>query len=173
MKVTVTFTEKEKEILKELNDIYVKISTDDDIFDCNHCSCDDCPFHNAYSDCAINNLLAALKSVTKTDTDKNITPCENDNSVQKVSDEKTDSNSSFEKVKNFLKEKFPNGIQMFRTHNLCSDEMVTIYHQDNIVIEHCSAWEYIEVFGLTRDEFLKLEEECGDQSHAHNTKTPA
>lgn len=162
MKVNVTFTEKEKEILNKLNTIYNRMVNDDEVFDCNRCSCDDCPFHNAQSDCAINNLLQALEIVIKINRAKNNPACENGDSASKENNEQAELNSPFEKVKNFLQEKFPEGIQMFRTHNLCNDAMVTIYQEDNIVIEHCSDWEYIEVFGLSRDEFLKLEEECGD-----------
>lgn len=63
------------------------------------------------------------------------------------------------KVKNFLKKKFPNGIQGFNTRNIAGDSMITIYHKNNITIEYCPYYEYIEIFGINEMDFLELIEE--------------
>ena len=61
-----------------------------------------------------------------------------------------------EELIEFLKNRFPNGIQMFDTRNLVEDSMETIYDEDGIVVDYCYYWEYIEVFGLTDKEFERL-----------------
>ena len=53
----------------------------------------------------------------------------------------------------FLRNRFPNGIQMFDTRNIAGDSMETIYHYDGILVDYCYYWEYIEIFGLSEDEF--------------------
>ena len=53
----------------------------------------------------------------------------------------------------FLKNTFPDGIQMFNTRNLVGDSMVTIYDEDNIVVDYCHYWQYIEIFGLSKEQF--------------------
>lgn len=64
-----------------------------------------------------------------------------------------------EKLIEFLKNRFPNGIQMFDTRNLVGDLMETIYDEDGIVVDYCYYCEYIEVFGLIDEEFERLETE--------------
>lgn len=53
----------------------------------------------------------------------------------------------------FLKEEFPKGIQMFNTKNIAGDYMITIYDEDNIEVDYAPSYEYIEIFGLSKDEF--------------------
>ena len=64
-----------------------------------------------------------------------------------------------EKLIEFLKKEFPNGIQMFNTRNLVGDPMCTIYSEDGIVVDYCYVHEYIEVFGLSDEEFNRLDAE--------------
>lgn len=64
-----------------------------------------------------------------------------------------------QKLINFLKNNFPNGIQMFNTRNIPSDFTVTIYDENGITVNYCPYWEYIEVFGLSDEEFTKIEAE--------------
>ena len=52
------------------------------------------------------------------------------------------------KLIEFLKEEFPNGIQTFFTKNLVGDYMYVIYDEDDISVEYCPTWNYIEIFGL-------------------------
>lgn len=66
-----------------------------------------------------------------------------------------------DKVKVFLKEKYPEGIQMFNSRNLVGDTMETIYDEDGIIVDECYYWCYIEIFGVTREEWDELEECCG------------
>lgn len=61
--------------------------------------------------------------------------------------------SRTERVINFLKTKFPKGIQMFNTRNIVGDAMTTIYDEDGIVIDYCYSWDYVEIFGLSYEEF--------------------
>lgn len=56
----------------------------------------------------------------------------------------------------FLKEEFPDGIQMFDTRNLVGDPMSNIYLEDGIKVDYCYYYEYIEIFGLSEEEFEKV-----------------
>lgn len=40
--------------------------------------------------------------------------------------------------------------------------MITIYDSNGVVIDYCPDYDYIEIFGLTDDEFAIVVEECGD-----------
>ena len=64
-----------------------------------------------------------------------------------------------EKLIEFLKKEFPNGIQMFNTRNLVGDQICTIYNEDGFVVDYCHGYEYIEVFGLSDEEFSRLDVE--------------
>ena len=66
-----------------------------------------------------------------------------------------------ENVISFLKKRFPNKIQMFNTRNFAGDHMITIYDSNGVVIDYCPGYEYIEIFGLTDDEFAIAVKECG------------
>lgn len=66
---------------------------------------------------------------------------------------------SMDKLIEFLKEEFPNGIQMFDDRNWVGDPMCTIYDTDGIVVDYCYEYEYIEVFGLTDEQFERLDAE--------------
>ena len=68
-----------------------------------------------------------------------------------------------EKLIEFLKKEFPEGIQMFNIKNCVGDPMYTIYRKDWIVVEYCSRYEYIEVFGLSIKEFDRLNAEINGQ----------
>lgn len=53
----------------------------------------------------------------------------------------------------FLRNMFPNGIQMLDTRNISGDSMKTIYYYDGICVNYCSHYNYIEIFGLSEEEF--------------------
>ena len=57
------------------------------------------------------------------------------------------------KLIEFLKEKFPDGIQMFNTKNWIGDSMCNIYDEDGIQVDWCIECDYLEIFGLTEEEF--------------------
>ena len=62
----------------------------------------------------------------------------------------------------FLKERFPERVQMFNTENIVGDDMVTIYCKDDIIVDYCEEWEYVEIFGLTEDKFYEVMREVGE-----------
>ena len=51
---------------------------------------------------------------------------------------------------------------IFNSRNIAGDWMENIYDDGNLVIDICYGWEYFEVFGLTDDEFKKLENYYND-----------
>lgn len=53
------------------------------------------------------------------------------------------------------------GMQAFCTRNKDCDFLVEVYNKDGIVVELCSDWDYIEIFGITTDEFTDLLDENG------------
>lgn len=63
------------------------------------------------------------------------------------------------KLKNFLKEAFEDSIQSFATKNIVRDFMVTIYDKDEIQVDYAPKYGYIEIFGLTDEEYQELEKE--------------
>lgn len=66
-----------------------------------------------------------------------------------------------DKLRNFLKEMFPEKIQMFDTRNFVGDFMITIYDQDDIQVDYCPYYEYIEIFGLSEEDFERINLEWG------------
>ena len=67
-----------------------------------------------------------------------------------------------DKAKFFLMERFSEGIQMFNSRNLVGDNMTTIYDEDGIIVDECYSYSYIEIFGVTEEEYNELVECCGD-----------
>lgn len=63
--------------------------------------------------------------------------------------------NKIEKLKRFLQENHPN-VQAFNSRNLVGDYMKTIYDEDGIVVDYAIDWDYIEIFGLSQDEFDSL-----------------
>ena len=48
---------------------------------------------------------------------------------------------------------------IYNTRNIVFDPMDTLYDNNGLKIDICYKWEYFEVFGLTEEEFRKLETE--------------
>ena len=66
------------------------------------------------------------------------------------------------KIIEFLKEYFDGErIQMFDTRNTVGDWMTTIYMNHGVTIDYCFSWDYIEIFGLTDEEFNTVMEAIG------------
>lgn len=63
------------------------------------------------------------------------------------------------KLKKFLKEVFEDSIQSFTTKNIVGDPMVTIYNKDEIQVDYAPGYGYIEILGLTDEEYQELEKE--------------
>ena len=63
--------------------------------------------------------------------------------------------NKIKKLKRFLQENYPN-IQAFNCRGWAEDEMEEVYHDDGIRVLYCYVWSYIEIFGLTDEEFEDL-----------------
>lgn len=59
----------------------------------------------------------------------------------------------------FLKENFEKGIQMFDTPNIVGDFMVPIYKKDDILVLFAPEYDYIEMFGISDEEFERVRKE--------------
>ena len=57
----------------------------------------------------------------------------------------------------FLEENFPNGIQMFDTKNTAGDYMYRVFHDGDIIVDYAPDYMYIEIFGLTPQQFQAVE----------------
>ena len=57
---------------------------------------------------------------------------------------------------NFIKENDLEGMQSFDTRNTVGDPMYNIYCEDGICVDKCDYYGYIEIFGLTKEEYLSL-----------------
>lgn len=63
--------------------------------------------------------------------------------------------NKIKKLKRFLQENYPN-IQAFNCRGWGGDEMEEVYNDDGIRVLYCDGWNYIEIFGLTDEEFEDL-----------------
>ena len=61
-----------------------------------------------------------------------------------------------EKLKKWLVENGYKGKQTFNTRNWAGDEMATVYQEDGIFVDYAVLWDYLEIFGLTDDEYKSL-----------------
>lgn len=68
--------------------------------------------------------------------------------------------NKIDKLKIFLQENYPNE-QAFNTKNIVGDSMVTVYNEDEIIVDYCYYYSYIEIFGLTDEEFEDLIDKYG------------
>jgi hypothetical protein len=63
-----------------------------------------------------------------------------------------------EKVKEVIENNIEDALWgIFDCRNVVGDPMETIYDEAGVRIELCRNWGYFEVFGLTNEEFLKVE----------------
>ena len=66
------------------------------------------------------------------------------------------------KVKKFIQETYYNErngehtIQLFDSRNRVGDIMETVYKEDGITIDYCPRHWYLEIFGLSNEEYLDL-----------------
>ena len=63
--------------------------------------------------------------------------------------------NKIDKLKKFLQENYPNK-QAFNTRNMAGDYMKNVYDEDNIQVDYAPGYGYIEIFGLTDEEFEEL-----------------
>ena len=59
----------------------------------------------------------------------------------------------------FLKERFEDGIQMFDTPSMVDDFRVPIYNKDEITVLFSPYYDYIEIFGISSEEFERVKKE--------------
>ena len=64
-----------------------------------------------------------------------------------------------EKLIKFLKERFESGIQMFDTPSLANDYRIPIYVEDDITVLYAPGWDYIEIYGISDEEFERVMKE--------------
>lgn len=62
------------------------------------------------------------------------------------------------KLVEFIKEKNLVGMQTFNTRNIFGDGLFTIYNKDGITLDYCYYYGYLELFGLSDDEYNSLSE---------------
>ena len=65
-----------------------------------------------------------------------------------------------EKLIKFLKERFEDGIQMFDTPSLVNDFRLPIYSEDEITVLWAPGYEYIEIYGISSEEFDRVVREA-------------
>lgn len=68
--------------------------------------------------------------------------------------------NKIDKLKIFLQENYPNE-QAFNTRNIAGDNMERVYDEDEIIVDYCYYYSYIEIFGLTDEEFEDLIDKYG------------
>lgn len=68
--------------------------------------------------------------------------------------------NKIDKLKIFLQENYPNE-QAFNTRNIAGDSMERVYDEDEIIVDYCYYYSYIEIFGLTDEEFEDLIDKYG------------
>lgn len=66
-----------------------------------------------------------------------------------------------EKVIKFLKSEFPYGIQIFYTPNIVGDVMERIFLEGDIEILYAIDYDYIEIFGMDKDDYNEVVRQCG------------
>lgn len=62
------------------------------------------------------------------------------------------------KLVEFIEKKNLVGMQTFNTSNIFGDPLFTIYKEDGITLDYCYYYGYLELFGLSDDEYNSLSE---------------
>lgn len=63
--------------------------------------------------------------------------------------------NKIDKLKKFLQTNYPQ-IQAFDTPSLAGDYRVKVYNKDGIQVYYAPNYDYVEIYGLTKDEFRSL-----------------
>ena len=67
--------------------------------------------------------------------------------------------NKLEKAKEIIKEYYKEGnCGIYDSRNIVADWMTNIYNDNGLAIDICYGWSYFEVFGLSDEEFIELEE---------------
>lgn len=67
-----------------------------------------------------------------------------------------------EKIIEFLKSEFPNGIQIFYTPNIVGDEMERIFLEEGVEILYAINYDYIEIFGMEKEDYNEVVRQCSN-----------
>ena len=102
----------------------------------------------------IEEVINKIKSITKEDIDKILEELDKSDLSDRIEivKEKTykyDLNS----LENFLKSRFEENIQCFNNFNWTGDSTDLIYNFDNVQVYYCADYNYLEIIGLTLDDF--------------------
>lgn len=66
--------------------------------------------------------------------------------------------NKLQKAKQIIKENIGDATcGIFDCRNKARDHMETLYADSGLMIDICYDWDYYEVFGLTKEEFIELE----------------
>lgn len=64
---------------------------------------------------------------------------------------------NFKDVKDFLRKNYKNkNYQIFDSRNIIGDPMETVYSKNGVTIDECTYYGYLEIFGLTEEDFDKI-----------------
>lgn len=65
------------------------------------------------------------------------------------------------KADQIFEKHFKNGIQMFNTPSIMGDYRISIYEADDIRVLFAPKYEYIEIYGISEEEFERVIRETG------------
>ena len=65
-------------------------------------------------------------------------------------------NKAIKKLRDFIVNGGYRGMQAFNTRNIIGDSMTTIYDSDGITVDFCYHYSYLEIFGLTDEQYKSL-----------------
>lgn len=60
------------------------------------------------------------------------------------------------RLRQFLIDRGFKGTQTFCSRNMVGDPMGTVYDDDGITVDYCCHYEYLEIFGLSYEEYHDL-----------------
>jgi len=113
---------------------------------------------NLYSGVTKGNQFDSLlsKAIPKFESEQKSKPSDDRTKVHIKEETETDSEeSTFDRLRKFLIHNYP-GIQAFNVRNVVGDFTYTVYDEDEIKVEYCPAWEYIEIFGISEERYWSL-----------------
>ena len=65
-------------------------------------------------------------------------------------------NEAIKKLRDFLVNGGYKGMQTFNTRNFVGDPVTTVYNSDGIIVDFCYYYDYLEIFGLTIEQYKSL-----------------
>ena len=65
-------------------------------------------------------------------------------------------NEAIKKLRDFIVNAGYKGKQTFDRRGIAGDSMTTIYNSDGITVDFCYYYDYLEIFGLTKEQYKSL-----------------